>query len=1317
MPQKDTQKQPKRGKISRRLTLLLAVVIALGIAFVVLTKSRLVPYQVSKYLNEHMLEDSRFEFSCRKITGNLVNRVVLHNPVVRFHDVDASYNVFRADEISIDYSILGVFRLNLIVQDLRLRNVGLQIRQDKDGHVVLPVPVEGRITQETGAFAPRVDVQKFAIDGLQLYFGGGERELAVRDVNLEGAYRLERGVGRVRIDRGDAFFLGSETPVHDFEMDLYHEANSVRIQDFSVRLGQSFIMANGNITAGSFDRLQFIFNPVVLEELHALGIIPDLNGVMGGDVTLYGDVDSLSISGKVTGTGFGMAVNGLDFSTVITENQVAFDRLAGEVYGANVDGKFWYRWGESEGFGYSGEFRNLDLSHGFLPDSGLPGMDLNGRGALVWDGDKRYTISAELDSARIDDYVAGSGVFEAVWNDDFGLTIGAVGFDRTGYNVEGRGVVDADGNAEILFETTGNDYSYFWDYASIPQISGTVSVSGKLSGPIRKLRINLNGTVGDAEYLFARIDSASVQAEVRDVGGDDVSARVDVNGRSIFLAGHRLESPHLLVETGRGTTEVRDFSFAMGDTFATMHFEVTPAGDDVAVLVKHVEVALPQQLWRNSTPSTLFVGEGELRVDSLVFSSGDGVIGVDGVYSERDETVDLVGWGGRFELGLLRDALGLPFRLRGKSDFRLGMNGRMDSPEVDLYADVETGVVDSLWFDSLRLSADLGRDRWQLRDLLVVTDGDSLSGTGWWAVGASPVAVVNGEESLRRGLDRPFRLSVTCQHYPVAVAMTALHTSAPKGLGGLFTGRVSFENTPTDPNMFVDGTIEPWYEEIDSGDVGPPRPGSRRSAASTRSAFMLPPTSIRLDLRDDAINLSEVSIGGGVNATLAGVLPVGLDLTEGLQPRLDEPVRLELDVTSADVAAFAAYWPRISSLSGAADGRVTVDGTLARPSFGGRMSFDDCAIKLVDLDETYTDIEATMVLNGQVGELTSIRGKSRGEHAFSGSGSVEFDGFRPSDYRFDVTFSDFWISRKPDFEVLIDGEMAVTTYFDADRRIPNFTGSLAVKQAEILYTFESGGGRSPAVTRPTASPGWVCSIDIDAHKNLWVRNPDMNVELGGQLILKRDNSGLYLRGDLSALRGSYTVYNNKFYVVEGSLDFSAAAGIRPEVYINAYTPHRVEDGQERRIYLTLRWLHDKKEPEIQLSYDEPGYYESDLWRMLGGSDIAGGLAANTLEKLLNQQMSGMTIYVDRRSLGPTGTGSPEQQMMIGVGKYLWEDLYLSYRQGLTFTADQMVEAEYRLRDMIYIRSGIIRYSTPRYFGSILRNTDEYNLDVKFRWEY
>jgi hypothetical protein len=149
------QKRPRRGRFKRRFSLALGIVLALGIAFVVLTKSRLVPYQLSKYINEHMLADSRFTFSCRAITGDLVRRVVLHHPVVRYHGDDASYNVFLADRIAIDYSITGVFRLNLVVQDLSLDNVRLQIRQDAEGRLILPVPVEGEPVASSGAGAAR----------------------------------------------------------------------------------------------------------------------------------------------------------------------------------------------------------------------------------------------------------------------------------------------------------------------------------------------------------------------------------------------------------------------------------------------------------------------------------------------------------------------------------------------------------------------------------------------------------------------------------------------------------------------------------------------------------------------------------------------------------------------------------------------------------------------------------------------------------------------------------------------------------------------------------------------------------------------------------------------------------------------------------------------------------------------------------------------------------------------------------------------------------------------------------------------------------
>jgi hypothetical protein len=1305
---KKAQTEPRRRRWKKRVTLVLALSLALAVAFVVLTRTRLVPYQLSKYLNEHMLEDSRFEFSCEAVTGDLVNQVILHQPVVRYHGEDASYNVFRADRIAIDYSIAGVFRLNLVVQELELDNVHLQIRRDEEGRIIVPVPLESGLGDEGGAFAPRVEVQQFDVNGLSLFFGGEERELAVRDVNLVGSYLLEKGEGRIRVDGGSAYIVDSETPVQSFQMDVYHDKESVRIQDVTVRLGRSLVMGNGEIKDGRFHDLRLTFNPVVLEELHALGLIPDHHGEMGGTVELNGDLDEISIEGTVTGSGFGLVMNNLDFRSTLGADGVDIDSLRGEIFGAMADGSFWYGWGNRTGYGYSGKFTHLDLANGFLAGRGLPAMNLNGSGSMHYDGEETYTISVELDSATIDRYEAGRGTFVGEWHDRRGLDIESYWFERPGYVLEGSGTVDTEGYTHLLFSAAGNDLANFWDYASLPRIGGAVDVGGRITGPTSDLQINLNGTARNVRYLFAGIDSATVQADIRGVGGDDVTASVDVTGNRVTISGKPFYSPHLRFQaSSTGPTVVRDFSFARGDTFTTMDFNVVTSGEDVVVKMNHVEVAMPEGEWRNRSPSSLVVGPQFMRLDSLVLVSGNSVVGVDGVYSEGAGTVRVDAWGERFDLALLRQAFDLPFRLSGVGRFGAKLRGRIENPEASLVADVSAGALDSLEFDRLQLGGEFADQRWQIDRLLVIDDGDSISGSGWWDFPTSPVTLVRGDSRTgagEAGLGAPFGIKLDCRHYPVPKAMRAVH--APVYVGGAFSGTVEMAGTPGNPEVTIEGTVSP-----------PGGPGPPTSAGEIAQGVQLPETRLRITHRDGQIHLSRVTVGGGANTSLTGTLPVALSAADGLTARTDEPIQIELVLDSTSVEPVLAYTTRLAGLSGRADGRVTITGTFSKPEFRGNVELRDCHVKFVELDERYTDIDASLEFRGDELALTRIRGKSRENDAFNGSGMLKLDGFRPVDYRLDMSLTDFWVSRSPELEALVDGNLSVEMYEDGDRKIPNITGRLTAKQAEVLYLFDSTGGPPNPVTLPSATPGWICNIDIVADKNLWVRNPDMNIELSGQLILKRDHGGLFLGGDLSALRGSYTVYNNRFEVVEGTLDFSAAEGVRPAVYINAYTPLRIEDGKEERIYLTLSWPRDKIEPEIQLSSTEPGYYQSDLWRMLGGSDLAGGLAANALEKLLNQQMSGMTVYVDRRVTGRTSGGSQEHEMSIGVGKYLWEDLYLTYRQGITLTADQAVSVEYRLRNMISIRSGIIRHTNPRYAGSVLRNTDTYNLDVNFRWEY
>ena len=236
-------------------------------------------------------------------------------------------------------------------------------------------------------------------------------------------------------------------------------------------------------------------------------------------------------------------------------------------------------------------------------------------------------------------------------------------------------------------------------------------------------------------------------------------------------------------------------------------------------------------------------------------------------------------------------------------------------------------------------------------------------------------------------------------------------------------------------------------------------------------------------------------------------------------------------------------------------------------------------------------------------------------------------------------------------------------------------------------------------------------MDLDAAKNVWIRNPDLLAELEGAVIINRDERGLYFRGDMTVLRGSYKVFNNKFEITDGTFDFSASETLRPSMQITAYTPHYdYSKAEEGNINLTLNWPYDRKEPRIQLSYDVPGYTEAEIWAMLGGvsntqsfnknlGTVGAGVATNTLERVINAQMAGgLNVNVGQRTynVGEPGAkqNATEQVTTVGVSKYLWQDIYLEYQRDLSTQSQQEVNVEYRLGKRFRIRSQLI-YNSRR----------------------
>jgi hypothetical protein len=1290
--------QEKARNRRRRISYGVAVVLTAIIAAAVYQQSRVLPRRLSDYVNSHYLAGTNFEFSVDGISGFLPRRIELKNPVLRYHSENASYNVFRADEIAVSYDLMPVFAFRLSVGDLALRNVSIHLRQAEDGRLVLPYPERRPDEKRLLKASPVVEVRRFSIDGLEMKFGGNKTQLAVRDVNMTGWFGYADGVGRLGVDEGRAYLIDSKKTVSSIRLAARSDGASLFIEDFAVRLDESFVIARGEFRDGRLRDVDLVFNPVSLPELHELGLIGDETGRFSGRAALSGPVDSLRVKGEVSGEGLGVELSQVHFDGVFTPDALDLDRLNGAVFGSQVDGAFRIEI-ESEDFVFDGTCTDLDLGRGFITDSDLPPMSLTGRvGVECTKAVERYAWRGDLSRAVVDGFEAFNVSGEGVYEEASGMVIRRLSLERPGFRAEGKGTADTSDVLDMVFKVEATDLSYFWNHFDLPQIGGASVLNGHLAGPIDDFQVNLSGEFRDLVFENMGVEAGSVQAEVRRVGTLAPEVSAALNGTRGTISGVRFDAPVVNLEIDTSVVQVRNARFARGDTTIVVDLDVIARGERARIDVRHATAATPSDTWHTARPTSLRVAPGVMEIDSLVMVCPRGEIGATGVVRERERTLDLDVWGRGINLAVLRDVGRLPFDVRGTGDFSLLLYGSSEDPRARLVADVREGVVDSVAFDALSLDAAFDGSSYTLNRMLVVTGRDSVRARGTWGCDVSPWRIARKErpESL---WGAPLAADLRFHHFPLSTVFDAMHR--PSVVAAAYDGTLVIGGTLESPAARARGAIVPAMGE----------------------GKELPPTRIEVSYGDGLLRVTDIAMTDVIDLKLSGMFPLYLSARHGARIESDEPLEFRLDIAPLDgrPAELGRYLRGVSLLRGAVSGTVVGSGTPAAPRLSGGISLSRGDLRVIGLQEAFTDLVVRVDFIDDVVRLTSLSARSGEDGTLTGTGWARVSNYRPVDYKADLAMREFWLRSIPDVETRQDGTVSVRLAEWRDgRRIPHITGSLDVREAIIrLDLAETTEGTQSEFTRPTDRPDWVCQLDLRADKNAWLRNPESNIEMEGDLILYRDEQGLYFRGDMSILRGSYQLYGNKFQITDGTLDFSASETLRPSIAIDAYTPHRTDESGEKNIYLTLTWPYDQKEPRISLRYDEPGYSESDIWRMLGSNNLAAGMATGALERLLNEQMTGgLTVDVEQRPVGDGKSGTAlESETSIGVGKYLWEDVYLQYRRGLSVESEQEVNVEYRLGRRLLLRSQIIYNSRRNRAGIAGQNTDEYNLDLKYRWEF
>ncbi len=437
--------------------------------------------------------------------------------------------------------------------------------------------------------------------------------------------------------------------------------------------------------------------------------------------------------------------------------------------------------------------------------------------------------------------------------------------------------------------------------------------------------------------------------------------------------------------------------------------------------------------------------------------------------------------------------------------------------------------------------------------------------------------------------------------------------------------------------------------------------------------------------------------------SLEGRVPANLAF-ERVEDRFpDRNVDLTLVVDSLPAATALAFLEALEEVEGSLDGTIQLRGTPRELRPSGELRLRDGGLSLPELGVFTTGISADMRLRED--RVVEVEGSARARGTAQVSGTISLEELTDPVFDLSISASGFQAVERRDLTSRVGGEVTLTGSFTA----PRVGGTVRVEQGsifleEIARTAEVIDLTDPAffdvvdttlvAVRPVVEAAQNpfiqnlrVDVDLDIQRDFWLRSREMDVEMGGELIVTFDRPAreLLLLGSLEATRGAYTAFGRQFQVVEGTIEFVGTPGINPSLTIEAVNRLRREGGEPLNIIAQVEGT--LISPEVRLSTDaQPPIAESDLISYLifgrpsyalasgetsvlqgaagAGVSVGIGTLATQLGSVVAQQFGVDYFLITQSQEGgglqtDSGFGGTFADTQIEVGQYVGQDLFLA----------------------------------------------------------
>jgi hypothetical protein len=344
-----------------------------------------------------------------------------------------------------------------------------------------------------------------------------------------------------------------------------------------------------------------------------------------------------------------------------------------------------------------------------------------------------------------------------------------------------------------------------------------------------------------------------------------------------------------------------------------------------------------------------------------------------------------------------------------------------------------------------------------------------------------------------------------------------------------------------------------------------------------------------------------------------GILPLDLALADVGERRLDAPMDVRVTADSLNAGIALAYFGSLENVAGTISADLRMVGTTREPQPSGTIRLADGGWTISALGVRHVGLQGEFDVRPD--RVVGVRLDAGTEGRSSVTGEIAFDSIVNPRLDLVVSMSQFQAVERRDIEGMLSGSFSVTGRYQR----PAAEGQLTVDQGTLFVEeFVRAAGvvdlRDPTifadgfavdttvfVTQPILASlrnpfldNLAVDIDLSVPRDLWLRSTDMNVEIGGELIVRYDRrqGDLVMVGDLQALRGSYQVLGRTFEVETGTVSFLGQPGVNPTLNLEALSNIRRRQGDRLEVRAAVTGT--LVQPLVTLSTTEAGLSQPDL---------------------------------------------------------------------------------------------------------------------------